>query len=55
MTATLAALITRLRRRFGYAPAPRHYPKTVCLVCGKTIALTSKGAWKHRCVVKRSA
>ena len=31
----------------------RHYPRSVCLVCGGTFALTSKGAWRHKCAVSR--
>jgi len=38
----------------GTAKKPvRHYPRSVCLVCGGTFALTSKGAWRHKCAVSR--
>ena len=38
---------------FGVKKPVRHYPRSVCLVCGGTFALTSKGAWRHKCAVSR--
>ncbi len=34
------------------APAPRHYLRVACKACGKVLAQTSRGTWRHRCAPK---
>jgi hypothetical protein len=37
------------------APLVRHRRRMMCLVCGKTVAITSTGLWKHKCDRKPEA
>jgi len=47
---SIALFLRSVRHRPIPQARPRkHYPRAECLVCGKTLALTRSGLWRHRC------